>query len=377
MWREFFKEPYRRIYQYVRERGVIAIHHSDSYLVPIIEDMIEIGIQVWQGVLPENDIPALLPQTKGRLVLMGGVGAAIDREDATPDEIMEYVTDLLDTCPFSMGLIPSITYGMMGTVYPHVDPVIDEAIDAFNARLSMPVIRQTAPRRILTAASVNASASESIHDEGEEDTLRQLATALKKGQRKRVLKLSEQALEEGISAADILSEGLIVGMNELGEDFSANRAFVPEMLMAAKCMTAATDILKPHLAGSESRVSGKVCIGTVKGDMHDIGKNLVKIMMEGSGLDVIDLGNDVSAETFIQTAIDEKCDIIACSSLLTTCMGEMDNVVRLAVERGIRDQVKIMVGGAPLSQQYCDEIGADAYTVDAASAARKAVELVS
>jgi methanogenic corrinoid protein MtbC1 len=166
-------------------------------------------------------------------------------------------------------------------------------------------------------------------------------------------------------------------MTRLGEDFSANRVFVPEMLIAARCMSNATEFLKTELVGSDSECVGRVCLGTVKGDMHDIGKNLVKIMMEGNGLEVIDLGTDVSAETFVQTAIDEKCDIIACSSLLTTTMSEMRGVVELAVSKGIRDQVKIMVGGAPISQQYCDEIGADLYTEDAASAAREAVKVLT
>ena len=142
-------------------------------------------------------------------------------------------------------------------------------------------------------------------------------------------------------------------------------------------MTAATELLKPHLTGSASTSVGRVCLGTVRGDMHDIGKNLVKIMMEGSGLEVIDLGVDVSAETFVQTARAQHCDIIACSALLTTTMPEMRRVVELAKESGIRDQVKIMVGGAPITQAYCDEIGADLYTEDAATAAKAAVAMLT
>jgi methanogenic corrinoid protein MtbC1 len=142
-------------------------------------------------------------------------------------------------------------------------------------------------------------------------------------------------------------------------------------------MNAATEQLKPLLAGEGSKAVGRVCLGTVKGDMHDIGKNLVKIMMEGCGLEVIDLGVDVSPETFIATAKERNCDVIACSSLLTTCMMEMKRVVALAESEGIRDQVKILIGGAPITQAFCDEIGADAYTSDAAQAARTAVALLS
>ena len=167
-------------------------------------------------------------------------------------------------------------------------------------------------------------------------------------------------------------------MNELGEDFSLGEVFVPEMLRAANCMSAATDILKPLLAGGAGgAAAGKVCLGTVRGDLHDIGKNLVKIMMEGSGLEVIDLGCDVSAEDFVQAAIDSDCDIIACSTLLTTSMGEIARVVKEAEAREIRGRVKILIGGAPVTQEYCEQVGADMYTPDAAAAARAAVSMLS
>ena len=143
MWREFFKEPYRRFYGAIRSRGVIAIHHADSYLVPIVEDMVEIGIQVWQGVLPENNIPALQEQLKGRMVLMGGIGAAIDRPDSTAEEIRTYVRNTLETCCPGGHFIPCITYGISGTVFPHVDPVINSEIEKYNSELHMP--RQKTP----------------------------------------------------------------------------------------------------------------------------------------------------------------------------------------------------------------------------------------
>ncbi len=169
---------------------------------------------------------------------------------------------------------------------------------------------------------------------------------------------------------------MIVGMNHLGEAFSANRAFVPEMLMAARCMSAATELLKPLMVGEGTEPVGRVCLGTVKGDMHDIGKNLVKIMMEGSGIEVFDLGVDTSAEQFVSTAVENHCGVIACSSLLTTTMEEMREVVKLVHERGLQDQIKVMVGGAPISQSFCDEIGADYYAEDAGAAAREAVAIL-
>ena len=370
MWREFFKEPYRRFYGYIRSRGVIAIHHADSYLVPIVEDMAEIGIQVWQGVLPENDIPALQQKLHGRLVLMGGMGAAIDRADAAPEEIYGYAMDTLRRCCPGGHYIPSITYGLPGAVYPHVDEYIDRAIADYNRALHVPRFDLPSVPRRVRAVAVRQAAGAAVENG---DVLARLAAALEKGQQKKVLALSREALEQGRTPQEILSGGLIQGMNRLGEDFSANRAFVPEMLMAARCMTAALAELKPLMTGGNAKTVGRACIGTVRGDMHDIGKNLVKIMLEGSGVEVIDLGVDVTPEQFVETAKRQRCGVIACSSLLTTTMGEMRRVVTLAREAGIRDQVKIFVGGAPISQSFCDEIGADVYTEDAAAAARAAV----
>ena len=373
MWRAFFKEPYRRFYGYIRSRGCIAIHHADSYLAPIVEDMAEIGIQVWQGVLPENDIPALQRRLKGRLVLMGGMGAAIDRADAGPEEIRAYAARrLAECCPLGH-FIPSITYGLPGTVYPHVDRYINEAIDEYNRRLHLPRFDlPPVPRRVRETQS---HAAEQPREEGD-GVLARMAAALQRGQQKRVLALCQEALAQGVTAQEILSGGLVRGMDRLGEDFSASRAFVPEMLMAARCMTAALELLKPQMSGSGAAQLGRACIGTVRGDMHDIGKNLVKIMMEGSGIDVVDLGVDVAPERFVEAAQEYGCGVIACSSLLTTTMQEMRDVVRLAEEKGIRQKVKIFVGGAPISQSFCDEIGADVYTEDAAAAARAAARLL-
>ena len=389
MWREFFKEPYRRFYGYIREQGVIAIHHADSYLVPIVEDMAEIGIQVWQGVLPENDIPALQQKLKGRMVLMGGIGAAIDRADAGEEEVRKYVHDALhEYCPGGH-FIPSITYGIAGTVYKHVDPWIDDEIRKYNEGVHLPGF--AAPERgrrnpVRLAGGSGAAAAKPGDAPAEKAAEKafagtvfdEISEALQEGSVSETLDAVRKALDSGADAQTILTDGLVRGMNELGEDFSLGEVFVPEMLRAANCMSAATDILKPLLAGGASGgPSGKVCLGTVRGDLHDIGKNLVKIMMEGSGLEVIDLGCDVGAEDFVQAAMDNGCDIIACSTLLTTSMDEIKRVVKEAEERGIRDKVKILIGGAPVTQEFCEQAGADMYTPDAAAAARAAAAMLS
>ncbi len=207
------------------------------------------------------------------------------------------------------------------------------------------------------------------------ELLNEISENLQRGKAKVVKQLVEQAVAEGIEPAVILNEGLLSGMNVIGEKFKTNEVYVPEVLVAARAMNMGVGVLKPLLADAGVKAKGKVCIGTVQGDLHDIGKNLVKLMFEGKGLEVVDLGTDVSPDTFVQTAIDQNCQIIACSALLTTTMGVMEEVVKKAEAAGIRNKVKIMIGGAPVDDAYCRKIGADAYTPDAASAADKAVEL--
>ena len=197
-----------------------------------------------------------------------------------------------------------------------------------------------------------------------------------KGKAKIVTGLVQQAIDEGISAKEVLEEGLLAGMSVVGEKFQKNEIYVPEVLVAARAMNKGTEILKPLLAAAGVESIGKVCIGTVRGDLHDIGKNLVKMMLEGKGFEVIDLGTDVAPETFVATAKNEGCQIICCSALLTTTMSAMKEVVDVAIAEGIRDQVKIMVGGAPLTDAFCKQIGADAYTPDAATAADVAASFV-
>ncbi len=205
--------------------------------------------------------------------------------------------------------------------------------------------------------------------------LNEISENLQKGKAKIVKELVQQAIDEGMDASSILNDGLLAGMGVIGEKFKNNEVYVPEVLVAARAMNMGVTILKPYLASSGVQATGKVCIGTVQGDLHDIGKNIVKMMLEGKGLEVIDLGTDVPAETFVQTAKEQGCQVICCSALLTTTMDVMADVVKAAEAAGIRDQVKIMVGGAPVNQEFCDAIGADCYPPDAASAADAAVEL--
>ena len=199
--------------------------------------------------------------------------------------------------------------------------------------------------------------------------LNEISRALQSGKAKQVKLLVQQAIDDGLDAQSILEQGLLSGMAVIGEKFKNNEVFVPEVLVAARAMNQGAALLKPILAASGTKAAGRACIGTVRGDLHDIGKNLVRMMLESKGLEVIDLGTDVAPETFVRTAIDSDCQIICCSALLTTTMPAMREVVEATENAGIRERVKIMIGGAPVTQAYCDEIGADGYTPDAASAA--------
>ncbi|MEA4888942.1 MAG: corrinoid protein [Clostridiaceae bacterium] len=205
------------------------------------------------------------------------------------------------------------------------------------------------------------------------ELLIKISEALQKGKAKDVKAMVQEAVDAGISAQQILNEGLLSGMNVIGVKFKNNEVYVPDVLIAARAMKAGTEILKPLLVADGVKATGRVVIGTVKGDLHDIGKNLVGMMMEGQGLEVIDVGTDVSADRFIAAATENNAQIICCSALLTTTMGEMKAVVEAAVAAGIRDKVTIMVGGAPVNDAFAKSIGADIYTPDAASAAEAAV----
>lgn len=205
----------------------------------------------------------------------------------------------------------------------------------------------------------------------------EVSTLLQRGKAKDIAALVEQLLKEGVSPKDILNEGLISGMDVIGRKFKNNEIFVPEVLIAARAMNAALAVLKPALAATGVEPIGKAIICTVKGDLHDIGKNLVRMMLEGAGIEVIDLGVDVAPEKVVDAVKEHNPDLLCLSALLTTTMMAQKDTITALVEAGIRDKVKIMVGGAPVTQAFADEIGADGYAPDAASAAQVAKSFLS
>lgn len=207
--------------------------------------------------------------------------------------------------------------------------------------------------------------------------LNEISENLQSGKIDAVKELVQSALDEGIPAEEILHKGLLEGMNAIGEKFKNLQVFIPQVLISARAMNEGTLILKPALTASKCKGSGRVVLGTVQGDMHDIGKNLVKMMMECKGLEVYDLGTDVSPAAFIRAAQEKDCQVISLSALLTTTMEVMADVVNACTDAGIRDKVKIMIGGAPVTEDFCRQIGADIYTADATQAAEAALAVCS
>ena len=208
------------------------------------------------------------------------------------------------------------------------------------------------------------------------EVLAKMAEKLIAGDIDGVVDLTQEALNGGIAPPDVLENGLLAGMDVVGQRFKANDMFIPEVLRCARAMHGAMEILRPLLSESDAVRPGKLVVGTVKGDLHDIGKNLVGMMFEGAGFEVVDIGIDIDVQSFVEAVKEHKPDIVGMSALLTTTMPKMGETVNALKEAGIRDQVKIMIGGAPVTSAFGDEIGADAYAPNAASAVDKAKELL-
>jgi len=209
------------------------------------------------------------------------------------------------------------------------------------------------------------------------EILEQISTAVIQGDLGEIADLTDDALDDGLSAEQILNEGLMPGMEHVGVEFKAGNMFVPEVLRSAKTMQNSMDILKPLLAEGGVKMVGKVLLGTVKGDLHDIGKNLVGMMCEGAGFEVKDMGKDVAPEDFVEAVKEFEPDVVGMSALLTTTMRAMESTIKVLEEAGLRDKVKIMIGGAPVTQAFADQIGADGYASNAASASELAQKFVS
>ena len=209
------------------------------------------------------------------------------------------------------------------------------------------------------------------------DIYENIMTSLYHGEEDEVASLVRKALDDGLDPQDVLQNGLIAGMDQVGVDFKSGELFVPEVLVAARAMHAGMAVLRPLLAEGSRIGAGKLVVGTVQGALHDIGKNLVKMMMEGAGFEIVDLGTDVKPQDFVEAVREHKPDLVGMSALLTTTMVNMKTTIEALQEAGLRDSVKIMVGGAPVTQEFATDIGADAFAPDAAAAVDIARELTS
>ena len=208
------------------------------------------------------------------------------------------------------------------------------------------------------------------------ELLQKISEELQKGNYEEIPKFVQEALNANIPPSKILSDGLVAGMDVVGEKFRRDEFFMPEVLISARAMQAGMNILRPKLIETGAKLAGKIVLGTVKGDLHDIGKNLVGMLMEGAGFQVIDLGIDVPSERFVEAVKMNRPNILGLSSLLTTTMPKMKEVIESLVEAGVRGRVKVMVGGAPVTEKFAKDVGADAYAPEAASAVEKARELI-
>lgn len=385
MFAEFFVDAYKQIYGYYHDHGVkYVVHHSDSYAETLVPYMIEMGINVWQGVMSTNDIPKMIDQYGDKITFMGGIDSTIvDIPDWTPEKIRAQVKKTCDeNGPLSF--IPSQTQGLNLSSYPEVYGEIGKAISEYSTEYFKTFDRKNfkdfSAEQEKIVVDTEAKPAEKADEAPEEggSIFDEISEAVQHGKRKDVKALVQKAVDDGCSPEDILNKGLVAAMSIIGDKFSAGEVFVPEMLIAARAMGAGTKVLKPYLTEEGTEPIGKAIIGTVKGDQHDIGKNLVRMMIEGKGFEVTDLGTDVPAETFVSFLQEhDDVDIVCCSALLTTTVPEINTTIKAIEEAGLRDQVKIMIGGAPVTQAYADEVGADAYTEDAGQAAVRAVELLS
>ena len=385
MFDDFLLEPYKEINSYYHDRGCkLIIHHSDSYAATLIPEMIDMGINIWQGVMRTNDIPKCIKRYGDKITFMGGVDSTIvDVPDWSPEKIRAQVKKTCDeNGPLSF--IPCQTQGLNLSSYPEVYGEIGKAISEYSTEYFKTFDRKNfkdfSAEQEKIVVDTEAKPAEKADEAPEEggSIFDEISEAVQHGKRKDVKALVQKAVDDGCSPEDILNKGLVAAMSIIGDKFSAGEVFVPEMLIAARAMGAGTKVLKPYLTEEGAEPIGKAVIGTVKGDQHDIGKNLVRMMIEGKGFEVTDLGTDVPAETFVSFLQEhDDIDIVCCSALLTTTIPEINTTIKAIEEAGLRDQVKIMIGGAPVTQAYADEVGADAYTEDAGQAAVRAVELLS
>ncbi|MFC1885914.1 cobalamin-dependent protein [Thermodesulfobacteriota bacterium] len=356
-------------------KGKLMVVHTDGENKGLLDFLYESGMDLADSVCPapmtKVSIGEYYHRWSDRITIQGGIPSNLTLPDATTDEVFEnYLAKLLEQVVPGNRLI----LGVADAVPP--DASFDRLIriaELVEQKGRLPLKgRKWSPTTVQAASSFDGSPMVLTDDSAFAEIREDMIT----GDDQSIVRHIRESLDQGVPADDILNEGMLFAMEQIGKQFKAGKLFVPEVLLAARVMNQGLSILEPHLATDRKRGIGKILIGTVLGDLHDIGKNMVTIMLRGVGFDVKDLGINISAETFIREVKEYKPDIVGLSALLTTTMPEMQNVIEKLTQAGLRDTVKIMVGGAPVSETYALGIEADGYAKDAGEAVDVAKQLM-
>ncbi len=365
---------YKKIGDVCRDKGIGYIFHSDGDCTEAMDDFIDCGFHGFNPIQPNcMDIDAVKKKWGHKLCLIGNLNLDSTLTLGSPEDVRAEVYERIRTIGPGGGYMVassnSITdYVPLANMKALLEATFEFGqypIELEEGRIDGKIWKfQAKPRQEISQAATVLN-------------LEAYVAGMLGNNSPAVIELVQKDMEAGIKAQEVVSSGMIPAMTVIGEKFQSGEIYIPEMMIAAKTMTAVLEHYKDQLAGKEEKKIGKVVIGTVKGDLHDIGKNLVIMMLEGQGFSVVDLGISVSTDKFVEAAIENKPDIVALSALLTTTMVEMKNTIIGLEEAGLRNSIKIIVGGAPVTQAFADEIGADGYGYDSPGAAQKCKELVS
>ncbi len=365
---------YKKMGDVCRDKGIGFIYHSDGDCSEIMDDLIACGFHGFHPVQPNcMDILEVKKKWGNSLCLLGNVNLDSTLTLGTPEDVRAEVYERIRTIGPGGGYMVASSNSIADYVpLENMKAMIDATFEF--GRYPIELKEGGVTGKIWT---FQGKTKHEEHRQAASLEVEKYVSVLLGNNEAKVLDLVQMDIESGMSATDVVTKGMIPGMTRIGEKFQNGEIYIPEMMIAAKAMAAALNHFKDQLAASNRKERGKVVIGTVKGDLHDIGKNLVVMMLEGQGYIVEDLGVSISTETFIQAARDRKPDILAMSALLTTTMVEMKKTIDALATNGLKDAIKIIVGGAPLTQAFADQIGADGYAYDAPAAAQKCHELLS
>lgn len=374
--RKYLFPWYKKMSEVCKDRGIGHIFHSDGDCTEVMDDLIECGFNGFHPVQPNAmDIVEVKKRWGKKLCIIGNINLDSTLTLGTPEDVRAEVYERIRTIGPGGGYMVASSNSITDYVPLANMKAMIEATFEFG-KYPIELEEGKIKGRIWTFMG-KPKVSTIEEQRPWPIDVDAYTSALLSGKAEKVAELFERDLSSGLSASDILSGGLIPAMTNVGKKFQGGEIYIPEMMLAARAMSATIERFKDKLVSGQGKARGKVVIGTVKGDLHDIGKNLVAMMLRGQGFEVIDLGVSVGPERFLEAVRKERPHILAMSALLTTTMIEMKNVLEALKGAGLRDQVKVIVGGAPVTQSFADQIGADGYAYDAPGAAQKCKELVA